>query len=427
MKYEAVIFDLDGTLTDSAPGITSSLRHALEMMQLAFPGDEVVREFFLGPPLLSGLYNYYGMEGAVAAETVNYFRLRYHESGYLENAVFPGIRDLLSELQKQDCYLAVATGKPQSATEKILDALNLRGFFSAVSGPLEQDDPLVDKAEMIRRVLPEGKTAVMVGDRDTDILAAKHMGLSSIGVTFGYGTQAEIEKAAPEHMAQTPEELFGLLGIGKPERKGYFISFEGNDGAGKSTQARFLAQRLVQCGYEVQLTREPGGSPMAEQIREILLSNANTDIKPVTEALLYAAARAQHVRDVIKPALDAGKIIISDRFVDSSIAYQGAGRGLGIERVRQMNAPAVDGVMPSATVFLALSPEAAEQRQHARTKDRLELEGAEFHQRVADAYQSMIAAEPERFLVIQATGKKQETAEKVFNAVIERLGRDGVA
>ena len=92
-----------------------------------------------------------------------------------------------------------------------------------------------------------------------------------------------------------------------------------------------------------------------------------------------------------------------------------------------MNAPAVDGVMPSATVFLALSPEAAEQRQHARTKDRLELEGAEFHQRVADAYQSMIAAEPERFLVIQATGKKQETAEKVFNAVIERLGRDGVA
>ena len=426
MTYDAVIFDLDGTLTDSAPGITSSLRYALEMMQMTLPGDEIVREFFLGPPLLSGLHHYFGLEGEKAAKTVHHFRERYHERGYLENTVFPGIRELLKALRDQGCYLAIATGKPQNATEKILEALDLARYFSAVSGPLEHDDPLVSKAEMIRRVLPEGKNAVMVGDRATDLTAAKDMGIASIGVTFGYGSREEILQAQPDAVAEDPWELFSLLGVDKPVANGYFISFEGNDGAGKSTQARLLAQKLTQCGYPVLTTREPGGSPVAEQIREILLSNANTDMTAVTEALLYAAARAQHVSDVIVPGLKAGKIVISDRFVDSSIAYQGAGRALGIDKVRQMNQPAVSGVMPNATVFLALSPEDAEKRQHARTKDRLELAGTAFHQRVNSAYQEIIAADPDRFLVIQATGQKQETAEKVYKAVMERLRRDGI-
>jgi len=129
---------------------------------------------------------------------------------------------------------------------------------------------------------------------------------------------------------------------------------------------------------------------------------------------------------VIQPGLKAGKVIISDRYVDSSITYQGAGRQLGTEVVRQMNAPAIGGLMPDATVFLALSPQEAQKRQHAREKDRLELAGSAFHQRVDAAYQALIAAEPDRFLVVQATGQKQDTAELVFRSVMERLRRDGI-
>lgn len=426
MKFDAVIFDLDGTLTDSAPGIVGSLRHAMDELGLEHPDEETFRRVFLGPPVIQSMSGHFGLEGERLHQAIRLFRDRYHEWGYLENTVFPGIRELLGALAAQGCYLAVATAKPLNATEMILDALDLRRFFNAVAGPREEDDPRITKAELIKRGLPEGRAAVMVGDRDTDILGAKACGIHSLAVTFGYGSREELAAVKPDLIAETTEELFVLLGVEKPAAQGYFISFEGNDGAGKSTQARLLAKRLTQCGYPVLLTREPGGSPIAEQIRQILLSNENAEMSPVTEALLYAAARAQHVEHVIKPALEAGKIVISDRFVDSSIAYQGAGRELGIDLVRQMNTPAIEGLMPQATVFLALSPEAAEQRQHAREKDRLELAGIAFHQRVNAAYQEIIAADPQRFLVIQSTGSKQETAALVYQSVMDRLNRDGI-
>ncbi len=427
MRYDAVIFDLDGTLTDSAPGIIASLQHAMAQMGLEMPEEALLREHFLGPPVLTGLNKHYGMTGEMAHETVFHFRERYHESGYLDNTVYPGIRPLLKALKDKGCYLAVATGKPQEATDKVLKALDLERFFDAVSGPLPSDDPLIDKAALIGRVLPMGKHAVMIGDRMTDISGAKARGITGIAATYGYGSREELEEAGPAAMAESPEALFELLGLEKPVSSGYFISFEGNDGCGKSTQARLLAQRLVRNGHSVLLTREPGGTAVGEQVREILLSNANTGMEDVTEALLYAAARAQHVREVIRPALEAGKLVISDRFVDSSLAYQGAGRMLGVKEVGQINAPAIDGLVPDATVFLALDQEAAAFRQRKRAKDRLELEDEAFHQRVAEAYEEMIEAQPERFLVVSASGEKQQTAALVYEAVMARLIRDGQA
>ena len=428
MKYDAVIFDLDGTLTDSAPGIIASLCHAMERMGLKIPEEPRMREYFLGPPVLTGLKNCYGLTGEAAHETVRLFRDSYHEAGYLNNAVYPGIRQLLKALKGAGAYLAVATAKPIIPTKMILKALDLERFFDRVAGPLETDDPLIEKAAMIKRVLPEGECrAVMVGDRGSDLLSARACGIPGIAAVYGYGSRDELMKAEPEAVAESAEDLFELLGIEKPEKKGYFISFEGSDGCGKSTQVRLLTQRLAQNGHDVLLTREPGGSAVGEQVREILLSNANAGMDNMTEALLYAAARAQHVREVIRPALRAGRLVVSDRYVDSSLAYQGAGRELGVDVVRQVNAPAVDGLMPNATVFLALGQEEATYRQRKRAKDRLELEDASFHQRVAAAYEEIIRDDPGRFIVVDASGAKQQTAALVYEAVMQRLTRDGQA
>lgn len=427
MKYDAVIFDLDGTLTDSAPGIIASLQHAMVQMQLEIPEEALLREHFLGPPVLTGLYRHFGLTGESANETVDYFRQSYHDSGYLNNVVYPGIRPLLRALKTAGVYLGIATGKPQVSTEMILKAFDLERFFDAVAGPLHSDDPLIDKAALIKRVLPSGKRAVMVGDRATDITGAHANGIAGIAVAYGYGSREELAGAEPDAIAEHPENLFELLGVEKPEPAGYFISFEGNDGCGKSTHARLLAQRLTQNGHDVLLTREPGGTAIGEQVRDILLSNANAGMDDTTEALLYAAARAQHVHEVIRPALESGKLVISDRFVDSSLAYQGAGRGLGVVQVRQINAPAIDGLMPDATVFLALDQQAAAYRQRKRAKDRLEMEDEAFHLRVAQAYEEIIQDEPERFLRVSAAGEKQQTAALVYEAVMARLIRDGQA
>lgn len=193
---------------------------------------------------------------------------------------------------------------------------------------------------------------------------------------------------------------------------GLFITFEGADGCGKSTQLRFLAEYLEENGAQVVRTREPGGSLVAEKIRTILLDNENAEMDAVTEALLYAAARAEHVRKVIKPALSEGKVVLCDRFIHSSFAYQGYGRALGVPLVRRINEPAIDGCMPDITVFMGVPPERAFSRMNEyKEHDRLESEGLAFHDRVFEGFTAM-SHEP-GMIFIEALGTKHETQDVI--------------
>ena len=186
--------------------------------------------------------------------------------------------------------------------------------------------------------------------------------------------------------------------------RGLFITFEGTDGAGKTTQIQRLTADLRQTGYDVCLTREPGGTPISEQIRDMLLNPDHSEMAATTELLLYAASRAQHVSEVIKPALDAGKVVISSRFADATVVYQGYGRGLDLDRIHHLNRIATDGVTPDVTFVLDLPVEIGLQRvQNSRGGlDRLESEKIEFHRRLREGYQTIAQQEPQRLKIIDA-------------------------
>ena len=192
-------------------------------------------------------------------------------------------------------------------------------------------------------------------------------------------------------------------------KKGLFISFEGSDGTGKSTQVRLLSDYLKSRGYDVLLTREPGGTAISEKIRNIILDPVNKEMDGHTEALLYAASRAQLVSEVLRPAIEAGKIVICDRFMDSSIAYQGFARGLGADEVRAINEFAVHGLQPDITFFMDLAPERAMKRvERQGHKDRLESENMEFHRRVYEGFVELSKIYPHRFVRIDALQSIEE-------------------
>lgn len=194
--------------------------------------------------------------------------------------------------------------------------------------------------------------------------------------------------------------------------RGYFITFEGGDGSGKSTQISILRESLIKAGYDVILTREPGGTEISEKIRELILNPENSEMADMTEAFLYAAARAQLVSQLIKPALEEGKVVICDRFVDSSIAYQAYGRGLG-DAVGVINTYAVDDCMPDLTILLKLDPERGSSRIAGREHDRIEQASDEFHRKVYEGYLKLEEMYPERILGIDASGSIQEIAEEI--------------
>ena len=206
--------------------------------------------------------------------------------------------------------------------------------------------------------------------------------------------------------------------------KGLFITFEGADGSGKSTQLRFLAEYLEERSVPVVRTREPGGCLMAEKIRELLLDK-ESEMDGVTEALLYAAARAAHVRQVIRPALDTGHVVLCDRFIHSSLAYQGYGRGLGTDLVWQINNPAIDGCMPDVTVFINIPPERAFERMNEhKVHDRLESEDLSFHQRVFDGFTQL--SKGEGIISIDARGTKFETREIILQKLMPYFVSAGI-
>jgi dTMP kinase len=204
--------------------------------------------------------------------------------------------------------------------------------------------------------------------------------------------------------------------------RGTFITLEGGEGAGKSTQVKALAEALRSRGIDVLVTREPGGSPGAEAIRELLLAGVQERWGPRAEALLFAAARADHLEKTIRPALEAGRWVLSDRFVDSSLAYQGGAGGLGIETVREINAFGLDGWYPDRTLVLVL--EQGSERARARddgTSDRIGGRPEDYHRKVDAAFRIIAAEEPERVQLIDASGAPEEVTERLLDAIVDLL------
>jgi dTMP kinase len=204
--------------------------------------------------------------------------------------------------------------------------------------------------------------------------------------------------------------------------RGLWVTLEGGDGSGKTTQAALLQEWLEAAGRTVVRTREPGGTEVGTLIRDIVLHHRG-DIAPRAEALLYAADRAHHIETLVRPALERGEIVIQDRYLDSSVAYQGAGRVLDADEIRDLSLWATGGALPDVTVLLDLDPHSARARLDADDKpfDRLEAEKSEFHERVREAYLALAAAEPERFLVLDAALPAEQLARAVRERVAARL------
>ncbi|MDT0171082.1 dTMP kinase [Pseudarthrobacter sp. BRE9] len=203
------------------------------------------------------------------------------------------------------------------------------------------------------------------------------------------------------------------------QRAGVFIAFEGGDGAGKSTQAARLAEALESRGYTVLRTREPGGTPVGEKLRSLVLDHGNGKIDAHTEALIFAASRAAHASQVIRPALGRGEIVLTDRYIDSSVAYQGAGRNLGLDAVRSLNEWATSGLQPHLTVLLDVDPQLGRRRRTAgqAAEDRLESEADEFHTRIREAFLNLAAGRPESYLVLPAQLPVDELAAQILARV----------
>lgn len=229
-------------------------------------------------------------------------------------------------------------------------------------------------------------------------------------------------------IVQAHSSFIKLTILSDNKMKGAFLTFEGIDGCGKSTQLRLLASELRIRGFEVITTREPGGTPFGNRLREVLL-DAEEQVDPLAELLMFAADRAQHVRALVRPALEAGQIILSDRYADATVAYQGAGRGFSSRTIQQVVKLATDGLKPDLTLFFDLPVTESLMRTRQRhgegvKVDRLDIEDVEFYTRVRKAYLEIAQAEPNRIQIIDASGAVEEIHVRVMEVVNEFFRRD---
>jgi len=205
----------------------------------------------------------------------------------------------------------------------------------------------------------------------------------------------------------------------------FFVSFEGGEGSGKSTQARVLYERLLQANVPAVLTHEPGGTALGDKARRLLKRSQQAEISPIAELFLIVASRAQLVTEVIRPSLDSGAVVVCDRYADSTVAYQGYGRGIDMDFVHAVNRVATQGVFPQLVVLLDMPIEAGLTRKGTVARDRFEAESAEFHQRVREGYVRMASADPQRWLVLDATLPKREISRRIWDRVAEMLSGEG--
>lgn len=200
-------------------------------------------------------------------------------------------------------------------------------------------------------------------------------------------------------------------------KRGKLITFEGPDGSGKTTQIELLEKYLVKNGYDIIMTREPGGTNISEKIRNIILDNRNSEMCGMCEALLYAASRAQLVEEIIRPAINHGKIVICDRFVHSSLVYQGIGRNLGVDKVREINNMALNGLTPDLVIMLNISyEEGLKRKKKQKSLDRLEMSGDNFHKRVFEGYMK-IAQNSDKIKIVDASKDIEEVHENIINLI----------
>ena len=419
--FDTVIFDLDGTLSDNSEGILGSVEYAVSRLGLSMP-DQETQLRLIGPPLMMSFDRYWHMPADQALEALRLYRERYEVTGYLENKLYPGIRELLIALKREGASLAVATGKPQKITCSILEHFGILPLFDCVEGA-SPESATNEKAALIRRIMDRHpEKAVMVGDTEDDMVGAQRAGISGICVRYGFGGDWQPKQDMDVRIAEDVDALSRLLLGRVPKRRGVFISLEGLDGCGKTTASNHLEQLMRQLGYPVVHTREPGGCPISEHIRELLLAPEHREMTATTEALLYAASRVQHVTDVVLPALEKGEAVISDRYVDSSLAYQGEGRQLGMDTIRAYNAEAMRLCMPDITVYLRLDAETSLGRRLSESApDRIEREKREFFERAQRGFDALAAAEPDRYLTIDASRTVEEVKRDLSERVPEYL------